>query len=564
MEAKQEINWNITAIDQLYHLAEGWVDESLLHELHALKQKAQEQRFYLVMVGSFKRGKSSLINAMLGAQLAPVAVVPLTALITLFEYANEAYAKVHFLHQPPQSISFSQIDEYVTEEKNPQNIKQVAYVEVGYPAELLRGMSIVDTPGIGSIFEHNTQTTISFIPKIDAALFVLSADTPISKVDLEFLQALYQQVPKILFVLNKADLLPDDELQKMLQYNRRQVELAIGKQNFIWEVVSSKQADGKYAIHSLIQQLHRLLQEEKSQIIEKSLQNQYRLLHHQIAMQLRLQKETLLMPVAELEKKQQQLEQSLLRMQNQKAEFESLVNGRIKSIQQQVDKSIQSLTQQWREQLQQKYIYQADHTWTEILQQGMVTYQEQQTYALIQSLEQVKKTLEQNTREQFRELLEEYASRSQSFLQELTQYLHSLLGIDFHLIANRFDLDVYTSFYFDYGKGLSVQYLSSPFWIKWLPANLRKKYYLRKLYDHYQQLITINASGMIYDLQYKIQESFRKFNYDLHEHLHQLIHRIQEIIQETWTHRAQSASHIQDRVDALETRLVQLSQHELA
>lgn len=556
--AKKEGNW-IAAIDQLHLLAEGWIDEPLMREIDALRQKAAEERFYLVMVGSFKRGKSSLINAMLGVHLAPVAVVPLTALITLFEYADEPFAEVHFTHNPPRSIALSEIAEYVTEEKNPQNIRQVAYVRIGYPAPLLREMSIVDTPGIGSAFEHNTQTTLSFVPKIDAALFVLSADTPVSKADLEFLQALHAHVPQILFVLNKADLLQENELMEILRYNQKQIHATLHAENdFSWHVVSCKDSSAKYPVDTLVAYLEQLIRSSKKQILEKSLQNQYRLLFHQVSMQLHLQQEALLMPMQELEHKQQQLVQSLTLMQSRREEFESLVNSRIKWIQQQVDETMQKLTRHLREQLQQTYLQQPQHTWQLMQKTGIALFQEQQTHQLIEAFQAAKLQLEQTTREQFRELLETYASRSQTFLHELTQHLKSLLGIDFHLIADRFDLNVYTAFYFDYGKGMAVEYIYPGFWIK-LSGSWAIKRYLRKLYNHYQQLLTTNASAIIYDLQYKIQESFRKFHYDLHQHLQLLVGRIQQIIEDTIKHRKAHSGLVQERLMAIEQRLQALS-----
>lgn len=557
--AAGEAAW-VSAVEQLYRLSEGWIDEALLRELNAFRQKALEQRFYLVMVGSFKRGKSSLINAMLGVDLAPVAVVPLTAIITLFEYADEAFAEVHFTHESPQRITLNEIAEYVTEEKNPQNIKRVSYVRIGYPAGLLREVSIVDTPGVGSAFEHNTQTTLSFVPKIDAALFVCSADTPVSRADLELLQTLRAHVPRILFVLNKADLLSEKELIDILQYNRKQVSVAIGADDhFSWHVVSCKSPTEKYAVQHLVSSLQQLIRTEKKQILDQSLRHQYRMLYNQISMQLRLQQETLLMPLHELEQKQQQLQQSMSLMQSRQEEFESLVNSRIRYIRQQVDETIQSLTQQLRRQLQEKYLQQSSSVWKAMQHQGFQSFQEQQTHQLIEAFQRVKSQLEQTTREQFSELLETYASRSQTFLHELTQHLKSLLGVDFHLIADQFDLNVYTAFYFDYGKGLSAAYIPPPFWIKWMPASWAIRQYLKKLYHHYQQLLTTNASAIIYDLQYKIQESFRKFQYDLHAHLELLLNRIQQIIDDTLKHRREHSSQVQQRLSAIEKRLHELS-----
>ena len=81
-------------------------------------------------------------------------------------------------------------------------------MEVFHPADLLaRGVVLIDTPGIGSTHQHNTTTTRDFLPQCDAALFMVSADPPITEVGLEFLQEVEQHVPRVFFVLNKMDLL---------------------------------------------------------------------------------------------------------------------------------------------------------------------------------------------------------------------------------------------------------------------------------------------------------------------------------------------------------------------
>jgi predicted GTPase len=76
--------------------------------------------------------------------------------------------------------------QYVSEEFNPKNAKQVKYIRVFSNSAILENLILVDTPGVGSVFTHNSDTTFDFLPKIDAALFVLSADLPISKTTRSF------------------------------------------------------------------------------------------------------------------------------------------------------------------------------------------------------------------------------------------------------------------------------------------------------------------------------------------------------------------------------------------
>ena len=95
-----------------------------------------------------------------------------------------------FMDGQTKEIEINLIDEYVTEDKNPGNKKEVHYMRIFDNAEILKHVSLVDSPGLGSAYEHNTRATLAFIPRIDAALFLLSADIPVSTIDLKLLEEL--------------------------------------------------------------------------------------------------------------------------------------------------------------------------------------------------------------------------------------------------------------------------------------------------------------------------------------------------------------------------------------
>ncbi|MHB9145114.1 MAG: dynamin family protein [Symbiobacteriia bacterium] len=171
-----------------------------------LQSRLTSGTFSLAVLGQFKRGKSSLINALLGADVLPTALVPLTSIVTRVEHAAEPGCLVTFLNGEERPIPLADIGQYATEVANPHNEKRVREIFLRYPALLLTsGLRVIDTPGIGSIYEHNTQETLSFLPNVDAALFVLSVDPPVTKAETDFLQEARDYAGKILFVLNKVD-----------------------------------------------------------------------------------------------------------------------------------------------------------------------------------------------------------------------------------------------------------------------------------------------------------------------------------------------------------------------
>src|SRR6266542_630892 len=155
-------------------------------ESSLLAARVEEGLFYVACVGQFKRGKSTLINALVGESVLPAGVVPVTSVVTVIRHGAARAARVRFESGHWQEIDPSDLAGYVSEAQNPENRKGVLAAEVFLPHSLLSsGLCLVDTPGLGSVFEANTAATHSFIPHIDAALVVLGADPPISGEELE-------------------------------------------------------------------------------------------------------------------------------------------------------------------------------------------------------------------------------------------------------------------------------------------------------------------------------------------------------------------------------------------
>jgi GTPase Era involved in 16S rRNA processing len=184
-----------------------------------IETKVKEELFNLVIVGQFKRGKSTLVNALIGDSILPTAVIPLTSIVTIVKYNPEEKITVHFTDAQPKIIQRDQLAEYVTEKLNPNNVKHVESVEIELPSKFLsEGVRLVDTPGVGSVYAHNTDTAYSFIPNSDASIFLLTPDQPLSQTELEYLRNIKSFVNKIFFVLNKIDLLTHSDLNEVMSF----------------------------------------------------------------------------------------------------------------------------------------------------------------------------------------------------------------------------------------------------------------------------------------------------------------------------------------------------------
>ncbi len=167
----------------------------------------------VLVAGEAKRGKSTLVNALLGWDLLPTGVVPLTAVATTVRYGPVERLTVRFADGTTRRFPIECLPGLVTEQGNPANVRGVAEVTLTAAVALLAGgAELVDTPGVGSVHAHNTGEATAALDRMDAAIFVLSADPPISASERALLRRLRSQAVRVFCVLNKTDRLTGAEL----------------------------------------------------------------------------------------------------------------------------------------------------------------------------------------------------------------------------------------------------------------------------------------------------------------------------------------------------------------
>ncbi|MGO9725355.1 MAG: dynamin family protein [Streptosporangiaceae bacterium] len=184
------------------------------------RDKLAAGQLVVVVCGEFKRGKSSLLNALVERPgLFPVdADIATSAVMTLRSGPRDA-ATVYFAETvagkpdsapPPQDIKVSQAAEFVTEQGNPRNAKNVLRIEMAAPMEhLASGMMLVDTPGIGSLNPAHTAATRAYLKYADAILFVVSVSEPVGTLELVFLRLALKECPTVVTAVTMIDRVVD-------------------------------------------------------------------------------------------------------------------------------------------------------------------------------------------------------------------------------------------------------------------------------------------------------------------------------------------------------------------
>ncbi len=150
---------------------------------------ALDELFLLVVVGEFNAGKSACINALLHANVLEEGVIPTTNQVTMLRFGDQ----------------------------DRKSVRNAGILELHYPADFLRDITVVDTPGVNAVLRQHEQLTEDFIPRSDLILFVTSVDRPFTESERAFMERIRTWGKKVVIILNKIDLLRTPEALSELQ-----------------------------------------------------------------------------------------------------------------------------------------------------------------------------------------------------------------------------------------------------------------------------------------------------------------------------------------------------------
>lgn len=179
----------------------------------------------VAILGQFKAGKSSFINSIIGKEVLPVGVIPVTTAITRIQYGEEEKVVVKYFNGTESEIEPANIEAFTSEARNPANQKNVEFVDIAFPSlEGFDGLRLVDTPGLGSVFKYHKKISENWLPEVGAALLAVSSDRPLSDRDLMLFRDLTHHTPKIALLLTKVDILTPEQRMEMVEFIKRALE----------------------------------------------------------------------------------------------------------------------------------------------------------------------------------------------------------------------------------------------------------------------------------------------------------------------------------------------------
>lgn len=304
----------LSSLREVAGLAEDTGAKSLAERLRSDRiPRLEEERFHLVVLGEFNHGKTTFVNALLGAPVLPVGVTPTTAVIHHVVHGETPHATA-VAEKSQHDVPVEQVADYVVGGKAAE--EEVRYLQVDYPAAILEGgVVLVDTPGVNDLNSTRAEITYSYLPKADAILFLLDAGQILKESERAFIanKLLSQSKDKVLFVINKVDLLDEEERAEALAYANTHLSRLVEEPKVY--AVSAQQAlegdpDGSGLTH-LTDQLRKFLTEERGRVLLDNALDAGLRASATLEQSIRIQKRALEMDQVELERRLDALEKDL-------------------------------------------------------------------------------------------------------------------------------------------------------------------------------------------------------------------------------------------------------------
>ncbi len=213
-------------------------------QVKTLLEKLDDEDVTVAVIGQFKRGKSALSNRILGEDVLPVGIVPITSAVTRVRYGTPR-AVVRFRNGVEQEVEPADLHTYISEQENRNNELGVEEVEIRTESEFLKnGFTFVDTPGVGSFHKNNTVVAYDHMKESDAVIFLLSVDSPINQIEIDFLKNTRAFAARFYFAVNKADLVSAPELSTYMDYCRGVLEQLMETEDVPMFAVSARTGEG--------------------------------------------------------------------------------------------------------------------------------------------------------------------------------------------------------------------------------------------------------------------------------------------------------------------------------
>ena len=533
--------------------------------LIAVREQLISNHFNLVVLGQFKRGKTTLINSLVGNEILPSSVVPLTSIVTILKFGNEVKCTIFLNDGTEQDVQLEEIHDYVTESGNPENRRGVKCACIEYPIPLLeKGMQLVATPGIGSTFLHNTETTYEFLDHLDAAVFLMSADVPISQVEKELLETIKSSTQKIFFVLNKVDNLIPKEIEEMSAYNNNVLkEMGFTVQE-IWPISARKALEGKTSkdeelllqsgLSDLEDAIGNFLASEKGKIVLNTAISKLKRITLQIQSQIAIETKTLTDSEEELENKISTFHKLNANLKKDKEDIAYLIKGETIKLNKKVEEMLKDFEEPETARIRnclQSFNEDNNNAKPTALKDDM---QKMIKAEIVKGFDAFKEDVEPVISDSIQETFNRFTKRSNDIIQEFKTAAEQLFEVPMQQSEFTIDLAEDKRFYYMVQESMSMTEEEVKSILRtFMPKSISRKMVLKEMIDFVASEVGRNCGRTRSSLATRIGSTFKQYTKEISNLGNELIENIEQAMQKGKDIRKDSAESIQNELTTLST-----------
>lgn len=547
-----------------------------------LKEKLTSHTFNLLVVGQFNRGKTTLINALIGESLLPVGVIPLTSVVTVLSYGEAPVINVCFEDGRCVETIPASLGEYVTEKGNPHNVKGVREVVVSYPSPWLKGgVRLVDTPGIGSVYSHNTDLAYRYLPQADAVLFLLSADQPVSQAECDFLRDVREYAQRIFFLLNKADYLSGSELQDAVTFAQSTIAEAMGQEPFIAPVSARLALEGKLnGSAELIERsllplffttLHNFLQKEKGEVLVSSVVRNLLRIISQARFRCDLELKSLSTPIDELEEKIRTFEEKKQEVMLAREEYGIVLEGEAKRL---VSKIVDPNLDIFKTNLIRQVAASVERYFSEHQNLPARKLSEALEQEIIREIREAFDTWRSAEDERvgraFESLCSRFTVRINDTVDELFRFSAELFAVPFASVKADSLWSVESGFYYKFWSEPGSFKIFTSSVILALPRFISDRLILKRMKEHVQETVEMQSGRVRHDFSVRLDKSVQAFRREMLRRIEATVESIEAALQKgtrlrqvgetEFVSRGRSLQEAVEKLDNIQWRIMKLSE----
>lgn len=524
---KNELIEKINTLESLNTLH---TNSKIFDTLRDIKEKLIENRFHLVVLGQFKRGKSTFINSLIGDPILPTSVVPLTSIVTILKYAESEQIEVIYQDGKRKTITRDEIKDYVTEKGNPGNEKGVKQVEIGFPSDYLKdGVYLIDTPGVGSTFENNTEVTYNYLPNVDAGVFLLSVDPPISKSEIEFLKDVRQYVEKIFFIQNKIDYLSEDEQAESISFSKQVIEDALEQRGINIYPLSAKMAlEGKTKgdkkklkeskLEEFVKVMDDFLMNAKGRLVLRSAINSIKKTISDMEFAYQLEIKALSTPIKNLETKINLFKEKMEIIKQDREDIKYYFDGEINRVIDILDRDLERLKEREIPKLI-KELEDAGKSEESKSISDYVKYMESVIHnGIIRTFEEWIIHEEERLNKEYARVSKNFSEKTNEIIDTIIKASEELFDIHIERFKTEEAISGDSSLYYMLGEPprfFDIEGAFDFFSKKILPRKFSRRMVLKDLKKKLPQLVDKNCGRVRWDFMDRIRRSFMEFRWDI-------------------------------------------------